>query len=224
MCPCFPHIRGTYLCWLDTNIGKFHGYEELVSALKSDFELPGFDDRLLQEIQTRTQAKHESLVVFLSIILGMMSRLSTELSDGEKLKIVMKNIRPDYNRELLLVDVKSIDHLRELGKRIEAGKLRMEGFSEPCFTKPSVVPDFIYKPKAKPDNSENKNTNYSNKKFPIASVQSSSPKKSSSYCFICKNNEHPTFRCKASRPVLCFKCGKPNVKSTDCPDCKRPKN
>lgn len=209
-------VEGPALYWYRANKHKFSQLDELLSALQSDFDLPDFDYRLLQEIRSRTQAKDETLVVFLSTVIGMMSRLSTQLPESEKLDIVLRNIRPEYSRELALIDVQSIDHLQELGKKLELCKARIANFSEPSVSKDSVAPDFNYK--IKPPTSHVK----------TSSIQSdTTPKPNnavSRFCLRCGMSNHPTSRCCNSREIMCFKCGLPRVKTPDCPRCNPSKN
>lgn len=209
-------IEGPALYWYRANKHKFSQLDELLSALQSDFDLPDFDYRLLQEIRSRTQAKDETLVVFLSTVIGMMSRLNTKLSESEKLEIVLRNIRPEYSRELALIDVRSIDHLQELGKKLELCKARVEKFTEPSFSKDSVAQDFNYKLKS------------STQTVRASSIQSDQPPKPNNtiprFCLRCGDCKHPTSRCPNSREIMCFKCGLPRVKTPDCPRCNPSKN
>ncbi|XP_049874600.1 uncharacterized protein LOC126372767 [Pectinophora gossypiella] len=204
-------VDGPALCWYRANKCRFSNYSELVSALKSDFDLPDYDFRLLEEIRSRTQAKDESIVIYLSIILGMMSRLSKELSESDKLDIILRNIRPEYSREIRMIDVTTIQQLQQIGKRLELSKHRIDNFIEPNFSKNSVAPDFNFKCKPKSSRDFSKN-------IPVASVIRSST------CFRCGGTNHSTNRCNASKEVVCFKCGKKGVKAPLCPNCNSHSN
>ena len=210
-------VEGPALYWYRANKFNFSCYSELLEGLKSDFDLPDFDFRLLQEIRTRTQAKDESMVVYLSVMLGMMSRLSKQLPEEEKLDLILRNIRPEYSRELALVDVTSIQHLQKIGKRLELAKVKMDSFHEPSFSKNSLVPDFNYK--------NPKNISPApNKVKPVSSVSDNETDKPIIKCFRCGKNNHTAPFCRTSRDLVCFKCGTKGVKTPECPTCSMPKN
>ena len=221
-------IDGPALHWYRANKHKFTNYDQLVAALRSDFDIPDYDYRLLQEIHSRTQAKDETLVIFLSVILGMMSRLSRTLTEEEKLDIVLRNIRPEYSRELALVDIKTISELQTLGKKLELCKARIANFSEPTFSKNSIASDFDYKSKStasytKPTlNERSSSVNTTERDTKNMSNSETSKPSSALLCFRCGKNNHTTSRCTASREVMCFKCGLRNVKTPDCPKCSKP--
>lgn len=224
----FPEILdGPALSWFRSNRVNFSSYSEVTRALKDDFDIPDLDFKLLQEIRARTQAKNETIVSFVSTVLGMFERLNKEVSEADKLDILTRNIRPEYSRELALQDISSVSQLKSLCKRIELMKVRADQFREPSS---SIVntsyTDTSSKPVGKEQYRRNfipkHTTNVSTKSYVAAVAQPVSKQP----CFRCGLTNHPTRMCRKSRELVCFKCGEKGVRVPECPKCtiNTPKN
>lgn len=220
----FPDIlEGPALYWFRANKTNFSCYKDVIQSLGDDFDIPDLDHKLLAEIRQRTQAKSETIVVFLSIMVGMFSRLRKTLSEDEQLDIILRNIRPEYSMELALHDIISIDQLKFVCKKLELAKAKAIDFKEPLLTNDSLAPDFTYSNKSRNSNPKQLNTNFGNPKpKPIASLNSKDNK--SLHCFRCGMNNHNTNKCLKSRDLVCFKCGNKGVKTPECTKCNVPKN
>lgn len=131
----FPEIfDGPALSWFRANRTELLTYRDVVKALKEDFDIPDLDYKLLQEIRARTQAKDETIVFFVSTVLGMFERLGKAIPESEKLDILTRNMRPEYSKDLALHDITSINQLKTLCKRIELAQVRANQFREPNTT------------------------------------------------------------------------------------------
>ncbi|XP_073949103.1 uncharacterized protein [Choristoneura fumiferana] len=204
----FPDVLdGPALFWYRSNRDNFTCYTDLLKALKADFDIPDFDFRLLSEIRARTQAKHESIVVYLSIMGALFSRLTVPLAEAERLDILLRNVRPEYSRELALIDVTSIEMLKSLCKRLELAGSRAGNFTEPSSSGYTVAPDVQVQSR----------NNTACRKQAVGSVD----KTEGTYCFRCKQAGHKTNRCQRSRELVCFGCGHPGVRTPECPRCTK---
>lgn len=212
----FPEIlEGPALSWFRSNKCKLTSYSVVVEALREDFDIPDLDYQLLQEIRARTQAREETIVVFVSTILGMFERLSKPVPEEEKLDILMRNIRPDYSRELALRDVTSIDQLKKDCKRIELAKIKADQFREP-----SSSTSGTRRPTLGSRNRFDTDTRRTYKSSPqVAAVDQGA---SSRACFRCGSDGHPTRTCHVSRDLVCFRCGEKGVRAPECPKCQPP--
>lgn len=202
----FPEILdGPALHWFRANKDTIHGYKELLKALRADFDIPDFDFKLMNEIRARTQARYESIVVFLSYMGGLFSRLTKPLAETDRLDILLRNIRPEYSRELALIDIESIQELKTVCMRLELAGARASNFSEPSTSGYTVAPDLQFSPRFGP------------RKQVVSSMNRGA--EPDLFCFRCKVKDHNTSRCPRSRDLVCFRCGRANVRTPECPNC-----
>lgn len=61
------------------------------------------------------------------------------------------------------------------------------------------------------------NNNNQKQKLDVAPINSETFK--SMYCPRCRSDNHSLRTCRQDRFLICFKCGKKDVKYSDCPDC-----
>lgn len=235
-----------YRCVKDS-IGS---WEELVKLLKEDFSSKDYDYRLLSEIRARTQGEGENITVYLSIMHGMFARLDKSMNEDDKLEIILHNIRPCYASTLAAAnDIKSITQLKTLCRNYENIQSRMSQFHEPPkASSDTLAPEFAYKNTnsytnsyKRPNNNYSRNfnnyksypnnytKNNSDKSIPVAAVSSGDETyvetKRRVYCPRCRSDTHSLRQCFKPRFLICFKCGKKDVRYPDCPDCHSdPKN
>jgi hypothetical protein len=213
----FPEILdGPALSWFRSNRAKLLSYQEVIEALKDDFDIPDLDYKLLQEIRARTQAKDETIVFFVSTVLGMFARLSREVSEEEKLDILLRNVRPDYSQELALYDITSIQQLKTYCKRLEVARVKAENFREPSSSNVKKNSSGAFPSMNPVRNNFNSKQTYPNTKSFVSSVGQSTPR---SPCFRCGLTNHSTNVCRKSRDIVCFRCGEKGVRTPDCPKC-----
>lgn len=251
------------LHWFRCIKEQVSSWDQVCERLKDDFTHADYDYRFLSEIRARTQGEKENITIYLSIMAGMFSQLNRELSEEEKLEIILHNIRPAYATVLTSSpDIKDIESLRILCKNYENVQSRLSQFHEPPkITSATLAPDYAYpyhtapsenvKSYPKPYSGNNKYpnygqnqrsgyTNYHNKPNfqnngnnnnyrqtfqgpkPVHTVEKKL------FCPRCRVDTHGLRSCKAERKIVCFRCGRPDVKFHDCPDCQnasfRPKN
>lgn len=223
------------------------GWNDLTVSLRRDFDQSDYDYRLLTEIRSRTQGETENIVIYLSIMSGLFSRLTKKLPEEDKLEIILHNIRPIYANTLSSVsEVKSIDELRTLCRNYEAIQTRFSQFREP--SKPcsnTLAPEFAYSGRSdcktyskynnnnsfnkiysKPNNYQNKpNSNHNSAPTLVHTVDTSDSDKKQRYCPRCRNNTHNLRQCTANKDeVVCFRCGLKGVKAPDCQNCNKTKH
>ncbi|XP_048004297.1 uncharacterized protein LOC125240446 [Leguminivora glycinivorella] len=223
----FPEIlEGPALSWFRSQRTDLLSYREVVSALREEFDIPDLDHLLLQEIRNRTQAKSETIVYFVSTMLGMYDRLSRQVPEEDKLDTLMRNIRPEFSKDLALHDVRSIKQLKDLCRRIELAQVKAKQFHEPLLSKKSGSSSLG----TEENKGETRNrfgsarTSNMSKTF-VAAVGQTSSGRNDLCCFRCGKTNHPTRACRSSRETVCFKCGAKGVRTPECPKCNPvPKN
>lgn len=205
-------VENSALHWFRSNKSNIHTYSQLLKSLKDDFDIPDLDYKLISEIKQRTQAKHETIVVYLSTMQGMFSRLTKPLSSDKQLEILMHNIRPEYMKDLALHKITSIDTLKSLCKQLELARSRAEQFEEPNFYNFKMTKDL-----------HNRSSPRSFNKQVSALNEASTSSRPDKKCFRCGRNTHFTNQCRSTE-IVCFKCGTKGVTRVDCTNCRNSKN
>jgi hypothetical protein len=189
-------------------------WDEFVKLLREEFLTCDYNERLLEEIQRRTQGPDESIGIYVAVMTGYFKRLTCHVSEETKLKILMRNISPFYQSQLGLVDVTSIQHLLELCRRLETRKVAVERYREPMRRAGTLEPDLAY----------------IREESDTASITSSTPSTSSErqqkpvsevVCYNCNATGHKAVGCAMPRKMFCFRCKKEGVTVRTCPDCKK---
>lgn len=226
------------LHWFRAVQEQVSSWDELKVRLREDFGHADYDYRFLSEIRARTQGERENITIYLSVMAGMFSQLSKQLSEEEKLEILLHNIRPSYAPVLTCAsEIRTIESLRVLCKNFENVQSRLSQFQEPPKASASTLaPEFAYLHSNSPDFPRSSSTNFSNpnKNFqrnsdsfrqqnfsngpkPVHSVQVKNK-----FCPRCRVDSHGLRNCTAERKIVCFRCGRPDVKFYDCPSCQKP--
>lgn len=210
---------GDALHWFRAVKNNISSCEGLINRLHEDFDVFDYDYRMITEIRDRTQGESENITIYLCIMKGMFSRLGTPMSEKDQLDILLHNIRPCYANLLAgRAGVSSIEELQDLCRNYEKVKTRCRNFKEPlAATSKTLAPEFAYKTSGK-YYSKNFNSNsklYSNNNFNNKVSAISQPK----FCVRCRVYTHSMRECPAERIIFCFKCGKKDVRSTECPNC-----
>lgn len=234
---------------------KINTWDEVVLQLKQDFSENDYDYRLLAEIRSRTQGELENIVVYISIMRGMFSRLGKPLSEQDQLEILLHNIRPTYASTLASSpDITSIEGLQNSCRRYENVQSRLKQFREPPkVNADTLAPEFAYTKQSTNYNNTNKNqynynkinyhktypnsNNYNSYNYnknaskPTTTLQVNEITDTSidtinqMYCPRCRTNTHTLGSCDQPHFLICFKCGKKDVKYPQCPNCNvTPKN
>lgn len=214
------------LHWYRYNKDRVSSWSELCTLLKKDFSASDYDYRLAAEIRSRTQGECENIIIYISIMHGLFSRLSKPFSEEEKLEILFHNIRPCYANTLAASsEIKTIDALINACRNFESIQSRFSLFQEPpAISSSTLAPDFAYKPetstnyKPKSFNYAQSNLNLNTESKTTVNAISQNIKKNI-YCPRCRSEDHSLRNCTADRVIICFKCGKKDFRYPDCPTC-----
>lgn len=154
-------FTGEAIHWFRSVRDSVSTWDELVILLKRDFDQSDYDYRLLSEIRSRTQGESENIVIYLSIMSGLFSRLSNKLSEADQLEIILHNIRPCYANILCSVsELKTIEELKSVCRNYESVQARLSQFKEPPRLTPhTLAPEFAYSGSSQ----HKQNLNYNNK-------------------------------------------------------------
>lgn len=223
----FELLTGNALHWYRFKRDSLLSWDELCEALISDFSGFDYDHKLLEAINSRTQGKDEPIVIFVSILTGMFSRLSEKLPETKKLQIIIRNIRPCYSPYIANNNINSIISLISCCQKYEEFLDKEKRFSEPQTTNNPLCVEFNYKSssnltsKTSTSNSFPPNTNFNRFNYK-PKVNSINKVNNNAFCVRCRTNGHTLNNCSQPRTlIICFRCGLKDVKSTDCPNCNK---
>lgn len=112
-------FEGLALKWFRTQ-GHCRNWQELMQRLLNDFESVDYSENLLDYIKSRKQGNSERVVVFFAQMEDMFLRLGTRIEEAEKVRIIKKNLRPEFVKALSLVRFGEVFTLKEACKDLEA--------------------------------------------------------------------------------------------------------
>lgn len=198
-------FTGPALVWYRSTTGRINTWGSLCLEMKIVFQSPDHDIRLQQEIFSRVQGEAESIDLFIAAMEGLYGRLATRVPEEVKLKQIFHNLSPQLQDRLALYDFTSIEQLRQIGRKAEAGRYRSTVSRGSTRGNGSLEPDLAYEPNRRRTNQ-------------LASV-AAPPKEIRAMCWNCGQVGHRHQTCQQARRKFCFGCGTPDVIKTNCPKC-----
>lgn len=236
-------FKGPAWTWYLNNRARVDNWHELVEKLRADFLPYFYDDDLEREIQSRTQGPNERVSLFISAMEGLFNRLTVKPSEEVIVNRIRRNLLPFFIANLALHNPTTISELSELCKKLEESRVWSERYKPPPrYEKGLLEPDlscalefsrrmtstFPYNP---PSASTSSTSSYSRnpKKFESFSCQTPvyRPKRANVssvhaiQCWNCNDTDHPHRFCLKPRTKFCFKCGRKNVVTAQCPRCTK---
>lgn len=208
-------FSGPALVWYRSTLTRIISWEELCQEMKIVFQSPDYDFRLRQEISNRLQGEQEQIDLYIAAMEGLYARLSETVSEATKLSQIYNNLHPYLQDRLALFEIRSLEELRFMGRRAEAGRLRSNTPREQPRNNYTMEPEFAYvDPRRRRGPPMGK----------VASLRTTSSSGSNSAkCWNCGMAGHTYSSCRKERNKFCFGCGKPDTIKSSCTHC-RPKN
>lgn len=207
-------FQGCALVWFRSVRSHLKTWTDLVSAMRSEFEPYDYDIELWKEIRARTQGPDERIGNFFACLQNLFSRLPIAATEEEKLQVFRRNIDPYFIHSLGLSEVRTVDELLKMCKRLEANRYMANKFQAPSTSrKTSLEPDLAYQGRQR--------TGGIHEIAPISNEREVSRLK----CWNCARTGHRYSACTIPLKKFCFSCGKSAVTKATCPHCqRRPKN
>lgn len=199
-------FSGKALIWFRSIKNKISDWTHLVNELRLQFQPPNFNDKLLQEIRSRTQGPNENMGMYIAVMTNMFNRLTVRVDEATRIKILLQNIAPFYQSQLGLVSVTSVDQLLQIGRQLEARKDTIESFAPPPRNRMGLMePDLAY--------IYGESTSSSPSQIDVLLT-----------CWNCRKPGHVARKCSQSKTRYCFKCGTPNCTVNTCTNCSKSTN
>lgn len=208
-------FSGQALVWYRSVQRRVKTWEELCKEMRIVFQSPDYDIRLQREIFNRIQGEHEPIDVFIAAMEGLYTRLAEPVPESTQLAQILNNIHPHLQDRLSLCEVRTLEELRQMGRRAEAGRFRAECSRQQPRSGNFLEPDLAYVESGK------------KRVAPSARVAavSNHPSKTTGnlVCWNCSEAGHRFSACPKERRRFCYGCGKADTVKTKCPTCS-PKN
>lgn len=213
---------GPALIWYRAARRRTTSWSALVTALKQTFQPADYEDCLLEEIRLRTQGKEEPLEIYVAIMENLFARLASPSTERERLRVIRKNLAPYYQDRLSLQldDINSIHDLLNLGRRVEAGRLRTEKYTAPPPQHSTMEKDLAYS-KLPSQFAEVLPFVSQGRLEVVPQFNTASPRVSNKPCWNCKETGHPYRKCPRPLTQFCLTCGNPGVHYADCRKCHK---
>lgn len=98
----------------------FSSWNKICKMLRTMYGDPNKDVGIEERIQERKQNETENFVSFIAEIEKLNNNLNKKLAEDEKFKIIWRNMRSSYKKDLALVKVRNLKHLIKLCIKIDA--------------------------------------------------------------------------------------------------------
>lgn len=194
-------FSGRALIWYRAVRKTISSWDELVVALREEFLPPDHDEQLFDEIRRRTQGPTETIGTYVAIMTNLFSRLAIKLPESSRIRIISKNLAPFYQNQLGLAEIKSLEHLKSMGRTLETRKSYVETYVPPPRRNQSIEPDLAY---LTPSST-------------VASLANTS--QPARKCWNCDLSGHVSANCKKPRRIHCYRCGEAGVTTRTCTKC-----
>lgn len=203
-------FSGPALTWYRSTLTRIFAWEDLCKEMKIVFQAPDYDFKLQQEIFNRFQGDQESIDMFIAAMEGLYSRLACNVPEEIRLKQIMHNLSPQLKDRLALFDINTLEVLRHLGRKAEAGRSRFSQRSA-SHAQSFLEPDLAY-------TEPHRRRPFHSNKVSCSQVNNH-PEKSSVVCWNCGISGHRYSQCRQPRKRFCYGCGLADVIKANCPTC-----
>lgn len=208
-------FSGQALVWYRSVQSRVSSWNELCQEMRTVFQTPDYDFRLQREIFNRTQGDHEPIDIYIASMEGLYARLAEPVPESLRLAQILNNIHPHLQDRLSLCQIRTLEELRDVGRKAEAGRFRAAFSRQQPRSGTFLEPDLAYlEPGKRRGLSVGK----------VASVQKYARGNASSQkCWNCHETGHKFSACQKERRMFCYGCGRENTTKAKCPSCV-PKN
>jgi len=114
-------LSGEALVWFRNNKVYLRNWEEFKKELLAEFLPKDYEMVLGKEIRGRKQGPNERVSSLVTAMLGMFNRLQDRGSEATKLKIILRNLRPDLRLVPCVKKTNSILELQDIGRELDFG-------------------------------------------------------------------------------------------------------
>lgn len=215
-------FKGDALLWYRARKGCFFSWEDLKSRLRNAFLPPDYEYNLMDEIRKRTQGQDEKLVLYVTRMQGLFSKLISKPSEREQVNLMRRNLLPYLHTALALHDLHTVDDLLKIGRVIEESHWRARQYCPPPTDLKGIQePTLAYRRTANRLKSSHVNVIVEDPASDVNAIGHSGTNSSDKNltCWNCKQVGHRRTACPRPAKILCFRCGLEGYTVKNCPSC-----
>lgn len=205
-------FAGSALVWYRAASARIQSWHQLTRELREVFQPADYDIRLYQEIFNRLQGENEPIDLYIAAMEGLYSRLSVAVPDSTRLAQIYHNLHPQLQDRLALCDIQTLEQLRSMGRRAEAGRLSMVRPRLSTRRDATLEPDLAYQ-------ESNRRRGFSQGQVAILQPTQERERREIT-CWNCRDKGHRFRFCRQPKKKFCFGCGQDNVLKRDCIKCR----
>lgn len=193
----------------------------LKMALMKQYQSTRSSFELMRDMVERKQMPGESIDAFFHTMNTLRSRLGMPMPEYEMIKMIKRNLRESVGKIVYPMSISSVEQLRIECIEAEKTFLRKDVRSfQPMppnrFTK--QVNEVVESPEEQYEYPEE---NYEELAAMRINNNNSQQRRNPLICWNCKEEGHVFMDCPITeRTLFCYRCGKPDVISPKCPNCK----
>lgn len=207
---------GSALVWYREATHRIKSWHQLTKELREVFQPADYDFRLHHEIFNRAQGEHESIDLYIAAVEGLYSRLAISVPETTRLAQIYNNLHPQLQDRLALSNIQTLEQLRSMGRRAEAGRLSMTRPRHSYKVDTSLEPDLAYY-----DPSRRRVAGPAGRVAELKPM--SSEERKDVVCWNCRDKGHRFRFCRKPKKRFCYGCGKEDTYKKECASCN-PKN
>lgn len=138
-------FEGDALIWYRSVRGCIFGWNDLIYRLRLDFLPIDYEVALWDEVRARTQGNTERPLIYIAIMENLFKRFINPVDEINQLRLIMRNLLPYYQQQLVLRQPCSISELKNLCRILEDTRIRSELFQGPPQCNASTLePELAY--------------------------------------------------------------------------------
>lgn len=183
-------LKDEALEWFRLEEGNFPDFTAFRTAFLVHYNIPYYQDRLMEEVRQRTQALRENITSFVTCVRIIFDKMNPKLSLSRQLDIACQNLNPTYSMQINRSQINNFDDLLCAGKQVEVKLINMQKYKEPPPADNAVLANAAWHPprdqkqaqqprKQQKPNVEKKNEIASAKEIPASDKNTVQKKKTS---------------------------------------------
>ena len=124
----------------------WNSVSDMAEALRLQYGIPDFQNRLREEIRARTQGPDEPVASYLSAMRQLLGKRVPRLSEPAQLDTLYRNLHPDYTDVVKREQFTSYAQLQHLCQSEELKRERRRAYRPPPSVDRALFPELAYQP------------------------------------------------------------------------------